>query len=144
MHHHRRYLDQPWALAAQEDRVDVAEGWRVGPDIHQCDLELAARHSKLVGVAIVQMPALDHAVVGGALIDVFGEDHALSLDPWLAPQLDHIAASIQVDAQIFYDHILNRWRPWGRLDLVPHLTEPFDSNILCMHRLFADLDSGHG
>ncbi len=76
----------------------MPERRRVGPDVDEGNLEFAASDGELIGVVIVQVPAFDDPVVGRALVDVLGHNKALGFDPGLAPQLDHIAAPIQVDS----------------------------------------------
>jgi len=103
VHDQRWDLDQPRALAAQDDRVDVSERRRVRPQVDQRHLQLATCYGELIGVAIVEVPAFHDAVVGRALIHMCGRHQARLFDPWPAPELDHVAAAVEVDPQILDD-----------------------------------------
>lgn len=75
------------------------------------------------------MPALDYAVIGGALVHMCGHHQIVLLDPRLAPQLDHIAAPVRQGIKLAHDHALDRRRAIRRGDFVRNGLQPLDGNI---------------
>jgi hypothetical protein len=113
MHDHRGYLDQPRTGCPEEDRVDMPKRWRIGADVYQRHLELAPRDGKLVSVELVKMPALHHTVVCGTLVDMLRIHETITFYPGLAPQLNHISPTIQVNHKVFQYNPLNGRRSIG-------------------------------
>jgi hypothetical protein len=70
-------------------------------------------------------------------------EQVVTLDPRLAPQLDHVAAPIEMHLQIFHHDILYCRRARDGLDLESEGLKPFDGNIVGAARRKVTLKGGH-